>query len=93
MQLPRPRIVGPSALHCERVENVVDLLQLRLRELNVHAAQVLERAFLLRRTRQRNDVWTKLGDPGDGELGGGDALLLGEGGERIHELKVVVEVL
>jgi hypothetical protein len=41
------RIIVPATLDRERAQNLVDLLNLRWRQLDVRAAQVLQRTFLL----------------------------------------------
>lgn len=47
----------------------------------------------VRRSRKRNDVWAEGAHPSDRKLCGGDILLLGKLGQRIHDDKVVPKVL
>lgn len=61
--------------------------------VNHECKRTCSRNVDVRRSRKRYDVWSERANPGNTQLCGGDTLLLGKFCQRIHDRKVVLQVL
>lgn len=102
-----------TPFHVRTLNDLINLLQLRLGEHDVTCCTVLKcplsmpgkmqprmnvkktwgKDLDVRRSRKRYDMGPKGAYPGDTKLCGGDVLLLGKRCQRVHDGKVVPQVL